>query len=83
VSAVIIDADKTLVAVERHLDKIVRRFIPEDQQADFIFDATHLFMWGGNVFTKNHPNWPLSKRLEIADELAAIPKKFGLTLTPS
>lgn len=81
VSAVIVDADKKLVAVERYLDKIVRRHIPQEHWDDFVFHATHLFMWGGKVFTKNNPEWPLHKRLEIADELAAIPKKFKLPLT--
>jgi Protein of unknown function (DUF3800) len=80
VGAVVVDADKKLVAVERHLDKIVKRHIPEEHWGDFVFHATHLFMWGGKVFTKNNPDWPLHRRLEIADELAAIPKKFDLPL---
>jgi uncharacterized protein DUF3800 len=83
VGAVVVDADKKLVAVENHLDKIVRRYIPQEHWGDFIFHATHLFMWGGKVFTKNNPDWPLSKRLEIADALAAIPKKFGLPVIAS
>ncbi len=78
VSAIVVHADNDLIAVERHLDKVVRRHIPQEHWNTFVFHATHLFNWGGNVFTKNHPDWPLQKRLEIADELAAIPKKFKL-----
>jgi hypothetical protein len=81
VGAVIVHADKSLIEVERHLDKIVKRYIPEEHWANFVFHATHLFNWGGKVFTKNSPAWPLSKRLEIANELAAVPKKFRLPLT--
>jgi hypothetical protein len=81
VGAVIVHADKSLIEVERHLDKIVKRYIPEEHWADFVFHAMHLFNWGGKVFTKNSPSWPLSKRLEIANELVAVPKKFRLPLT--
>jgi hypothetical protein len=80
VGAVIVHADKQLVAVERALDKLVKRHIPEVHWPTFVFHATHLFNWGGAVFTKNNPDWPLSRRLEIADEIAAIPHRYGLCL---
>src|SRR6266436_2288652 len=80
VGAVVVHADNSLVAVERYLDKIVKRHIPEEHWHDFVFHATHLFNWGGKVFTKNNPAWPLPKRLEIAGELAAVPAKFHLPL---
>lgn len=81
VSAVIVDADKKLVALERHLDKLVERHIPEEHRADFVFHATHLFNWGGKVFYKNAPDYPLERRLKIADDLADIPRRFKLPLT--
>jgi hypothetical protein len=81
VAAVIVDADRKLANVESYLDKLVKRNIPEEHWDDFVFHAIHLFNYGGKVFTKDNPNWPLWKRLEIADELAAIPKKFKLPLT--
>jgi len=81
VAAVIVDADKQLVALERHLDKIVARHIPQEHQAGFVFHASQLFNGGGKIFTRNNPAWPLEKRLAIADELAAIPAKFRLPLT--
>lgn len=85
VAANIVDADKKLVAVERHLDKLVERFIPPENQSDFVFHATHLFNGGGKVFVREpkdepNPKWPLEKRLEIADALAKIPKRFRLPL---
>ena len=80
VAGVIIDADKQLVALERHLDKIVARHIPPEHHGDFVFHASHLFNGGGKVFTRDNPEWPLQKRLAIADELAAIPAKFRIPL---
>ena len=80
VAAVVVNADKQLVAIERQLDKIVRRHIPSEHWESFVFHATHLFNWGGPVFTKDHPDWPLSRRLEIAREIAAIPGRFKLPL---
>jgi hypothetical protein len=76
VAAAIVDADKQLVALERHLDKIVARYIPPQHHDNFVFHASHLFNGGGKIFTRNNPDWPLPKRLAIADELAAIPAKF-------
>jgi Protein of unknown function (DUF3800) len=81
VSGVIVDADKKLIAIERHLDTLVRRWIPAEHQDGFIFHAMELFNGGGKVFKRDDPDWPLEKRLEIADCLAAIPKKFKLPLT--
>jgi hypothetical protein len=62
VAGVIIDADKQLVALERHLDKIVARHIPDTHRDNFVFHATHLFNGGGKVFTRNNPEWSLEKR---------------------
>ena len=85
VAAIIVDADKKLIAVERHLDKLVERFIPPEDQSDFVFHAAHLFNGGGKVFVREpkdepNPKWPLEKRLEIADALAKILKRFRLPL---
>lgn len=80
VAGAIVHADKALVATERHLDKIVKRHIPEAYWKDFVFHATHLFNWGGSVFTRNHPDYPLTKRLEIAAEIASIPKRHNIQL---
>jgi hypothetical protein len=77
VGGVIVDADKKLIAVDRHLDALVKRHIPEDHRAGFVFHATELFNGGGKVVKRNDPEWPLDRRLEIADSLAAVAKKFG------
>jgi hypothetical protein len=80
VSAVIVDADKKLVQVERQLEKLVEKHIPAESRDGFIFHAKELFNGGGKVFKRNCPEWPLEKRLAIADDLAKIPKNFRLPL---
>ncbi|MGF1608774.1 MAG: DUF3800 domain-containing protein [Kiloniellales bacterium] len=78
VAGTIVDADKKLVEVERHLDKLVARHIPAGQQDDFVFHAKELFNGGGKVFKRD--DWPLKQRLKIADDLAAIPRRFRLPI---
>lgn len=86
VAGVIVDGDRQLRGVSRHLDKIVNRHIPDEYKADFIFHATELFNGGGKVFKRAakddpKPEWPLERRLAIADELASIPRKFNLRIS--
>ena len=80
VAGVIVDADKKLIAIERHLDALVARFIPVEHREGFVFHATEVFNGGGKIFKRDDPDWPIQKRLEVADCLAAIPKKFKLPL---
>lgn len=83
VAAVIVDADDKLVAVERHLDKLVKKHIPEHLQDGFVFHAHELFNGRGKVFDpkKNTGAWcSPENRLRTADALAAIPKKFDLPI---
>jgi hypothetical protein len=42
VGAVIVHADQKLIAVQRHLDRLVRHHIPREYQDDFVFHATPL-----------------------------------------
>jgi hypothetical protein len=83
VCAVIVHADDQLVAVERHLGRLVSRFIPAEHQESFVFHATELFNGGGKVFTRRDPEWPLETRLKIADALAAVLKRFRLPIVAS
>jgi hypothetical protein len=80
VAGVIVHADNNLIAVERHLDRLVERFIPKHQRSGFVFHAKELFNGGGKVFVRDGSTWTLEKRLEIADQLALVPRKFRLHL---
>ena len=78
VAGLIVHADHLLTAIERHLDRLVERRIPEEHRADFIFHAHELFNGGGKVFKRDQ--WPLDRRLEIANDLAKTVKRFKLPL---
>lgn len=77
-AGVIIHADKKLIAVEKHIDALVEKYIPPEHQDNFVFHAAELFNGGGKVFQRD--KWPLEKRLVIADELARIPRMFRLPI---
>ena len=80
VGGIIVHADQKLNAVERHLDRLVERYIPSEHQSDFVFHAKEIFNGGGIFGRPKTGGWPLSKRLEIAADLAQIPAKFGLPI---
>jgi hypothetical protein len=75
VAGVIVHADGQFKAIERHLDELAERLVP-DRSEDFSFHAYELFQGVGHFSDRD--KWPLEKRLEILDELAAIPNKFNL-----
>jgi len=80
VAGVLIHADKNLIEIERYLDKLVAQYIPTQFQDDFVFHATELFNGGGRVFKRDDPKFPLSVRLEIAERIAVIPRRFNIRL---
>jgi hypothetical protein len=86
VAGVIIHADNQLTAIERYLERIARKHVRAELLDGFIFHAKEIFNGGGNVFKREHSTfigpleWTLERRLEMADELAIIPKKFGLPI---
>jgi hypothetical protein len=77
VAGIALNADNQFKAVETHLDELVRKHIPEDQRPGFVFHAMEVFH-GTKRFDRGI--WPFEKRLEILDDLAAIPKKFDLPI---
>lgn len=79
VAGVIVHADTKLIAIERHLDKLVERHIPPEKRDGFVFHATEIF-GGGRVMKKRDPYWD-AKRPEIARDLADIPRRFNLPVT--
>jgi hypothetical protein len=80
VGGVALHADRQLIALEKALDSIVATWIPHDRQRGFVFHAKDLFN-GGGVFRRDDPRWPLARRLELADQLAALPASHDLKLT--
>lgn len=80
VGGVIVHADAQLIPLEEALDALVEKWIPEEHREGFVFHAKDLFNGGGKVFDRKDPRWTLERRLELADELAALPVVYGLTL---
>ena len=76
VAGVMIDADNQLIAVEEHMERLVERYIPEDDRGDFFFHATNI--WSGTKYFKDRDLWPLERRLEILHDLVEIPQKFDI-----
>lgn len=81
VAGAIIHGDDQLNAVEKHLIGLVEKHIPEHQRHGFVFHATHLFngvKGDTSLFGRDNPEWPLSRRLEVAADLAAIPMLYDI-----
>jgi hypothetical protein len=81
VGGVIVHADNQLIALESALNEIVADWIPPEHQPGFVFHAMDLFNGGGKVFRRDDERWPLSRRLDLADRLAALPQEHELTLS--
>jgi hypothetical protein len=79
VAAIIIEADKQLAAVERHLDEIMAKHIPEQDRVGFVYHATDI--WSGKKYFKDRTMWPLAKRLAILDDLAQTPAIFDIPIS--
>jgi len=75
VAGILLDADQDWLALDRHLKSIMRKRLPEEMRFTGIFHAKDI--WHG---TKNfhRDQWPMSKRMEILADLAAIPARFHL-----
>jgi hypothetical protein len=78
VAAVVIDADAKMVAVEKHLDDLVHKHIPEPDREGFIFHASHI--WSGLKYFAGRDTWPWERRAAILKDLAAVPQAFGLSI---
>lgn len=77
VAGVAVDADRQFKAIEAHLDALAEKHVPNRNKGYFAFHAMEL-LHGTKNFDRR--NWPLQKRLEILDDLAAIPRQFDLPI---
>lgn len=79
VAGLIVNADQQLLIVEKYIQAIVEKYIPEEARSSFVFHAYELF--GGIGFFEDRDRWPLPLRLHIADELSEIPAKLNVPFT--
>jgi len=77
VAGVIVEADSQVKAVEQHLLSLIEKHIPDQARGGFSFHAADIF--GGSKFYKR-TEWPLDRRLAIADDLASIPRTYDLPI---
>lgn len=78
VAGVIVDGDRQLAAVEKHLRELTIKHIPEPDRRGFIFHATNIF--SGTKYYKNRELWPWERRAAILNDLADIPDLFQLPI---
>jgi hypothetical protein len=83
VGGIIVHADQKLNAIENQLERIMHRHIPAEHHENFVFSAKHLFNGDNKVFRRDDAEWPIERRLKIADEIVAIPEKFNLPVALS
>ncbi|HZE52338.1 MAG TPA: DUF3800 domain-containing protein [Bradyrhizobium sp.] len=81
VAAVIIEADKELIAIEKYLESLVEKHIPAQNRDGFVFHATDIY-GGGKADCLFHDRtvWPNEKRSAILEDLLAVPAKFDLSI---
>lgn len=77
VAGITVDADKQFKEIERYLDALAHKHVADRTIGEFAFHAMELFHGTKNF---DRETWSFDKRLEILDELAAIPKKFDLPI---
>jgi Protein of unknown function (DUF3800) len=79
VCGAIVHGDTQLAAIENHFGILLQKHIPWEDRPGFVFHATHI--WSGGGYFKNREKWPLERRLEILDDLIAIPRKFDFPVS--
>ena len=75
VAGVAVDADRQFKQIEAFLDELIEKHVPKEKRDGCVFHAMDIFH-GTKRFDRK--NWSFEKRLQILDDLAAIPQKFDL-----
>jgi hypothetical protein len=78
VGGILINGDRTYRALVAEFDQILTRHIPEPDRKGFAFHAKDLFHGGGKYFKDRQSEWPRERRWPILEELAGLPRKFGI-----
>jgi hypothetical protein len=79
VAGPIIHADSQLVPVERHLEGLVEKYIPEADREGFVFHAADI--WNNNGYFADKLKWPHEKCWDILWDLACIPALFDFPIS--
>jgi hypothetical protein len=74
VGGILIHADDVLLPIQRHMDELVKKHIPEPDRDGFVFHMTEIF--SGTRYFKDREMWPWERRAAILDDLVKIPEIF-------
>ena len=77
-AGVVVDGDHQMIAVEEHLEHLVRKHIPETDHENFFFHATNI--WSGTRYYKDRNAWPPDRRREVLRDLVETPQRFDLPI---
>jgi hypothetical protein len=78
VAGIVVHGDTELIPLEEHLEELAIKHIPEADRGGFIFHMKEI--WSGVKYYKDRNEWPIERRIEIMNDLAAIPSKFNLPI---
>lgn len=78
VAGMFVHGDDELIPLENEIDRIVRKYIPEENWSDFRFSMKEL--WSGTKYFKSRDEWPIERRIPIMKELASVPGKLKLPI---
>ena len=71
-------SDKQLIPVEEHLERLVEKYIPEEDREGFVFHAVDI--WNNHGYFADKRVWPREKCWEILWDLASVPALFVLPI---
>jgi hypothetical protein len=77
VAGVVVQADEQLIPLERALERLKRKHIPEEHWDDFVFHAKEIWSGTGKIFG-DRDAWTLDRRLFILRDLIRVIKKLDL-----
>lgn len=78
VGGVFVHGDEQLIPLEDHLERLVRKHIPEKDWEGFYFHAKDI--WNNKKYFSDKEKWPWEKRAAILDDLADIPKALQIPI---
>jgi hypothetical protein len=79
VAGVIVHGDEQLVPLEKELNNLIAKHIPEEHRDGFVFHAKDIWSGTGRVFG-DRQRWTLDRRLVILRALARIPRKLDIPI---
>lgn len=81
VAAIIVHADSQLIPIENHLNELIQKHIPADEQEGFFFHATEIYHGKStkSIF-HDRSKWPDDRRFAILDDLLKIPSEFNIPI---